>query len=112
LTFFFVNISFCDPDFDEIQLQENASVILGKRKGLSTSIKHDFPGLAVIGGFYRLFLVCFSAAYKKKLPFDIVKLSHDVCNYISVAKEQVELKEFQNFLQVAEHQILCPWTTK
>ena len=91
---------------------DNASVMLGKRNGLATLIKNDLPWLAVIGCVCHSFSLCSSAACKK-LPSDIVQFSHDIYNYISgSAKRQAELKEFQHFLQVAEHQLLYPCATR
>ena len=38
MTFFFVNVSFCDFDSDEMQFQDIASIMLGKQNGPATLI--------------------------------------------------------------------------
>ncbi|XP_017483293.1 PREDICTED: uncharacterized protein LOC108372153 isoform X2 [Rhagoletis zephyria] len=85
---------------------DNASVMVGKRKGIAALLREDNPNLFSIGCTCHSIHLCASAA-GKVLPAGLEILTRNIYLYFAhSAKRQVEFKEFQEYFSVSRHKIL------
>lgn len=91
---------------------DNASVMMGKFKGVQARLKEVNPNIFVIGCICHSISLCSSAA-ARKLPNEIEDFVRDVYNYLSCSsKRLMEFKEFQEYVNLKPHKILRPCQTR
>lgn len=91
---------------------DNASVMMGKKKGVQALFKRDNPSMLVTGCVCHSLHLCASAACLK-LPSTVEDLARDVYNYIGGSpKRLVNFETVQCLAQVPVHRLLRPSQTR
>ncbi|CAG9763422.1 unnamed protein product [Ceutorhynchus assimilis] len=91
---------------------DGASNMVGMRNSLVSRLQESIPGIFTVKCICHSFHLC--ACYAcQKLPEEVEQLTREVYNYFSNSPKRVEeLKEFQEFVNVAPAKILHPSQTR
>ncbi|XP_050516405.1 uncharacterized protein LOC126891268 [Diabrotica virgifera virgifera] len=91
---------------------DGASNMVGIRNSLVSRLQENIPGIFTVKCICHSFHLCASYACKK-LPEEVEQLTREVYNFFANSPKRVEeLKEFQEFVNVAPAKILHPSQTR
>ncbi|XP_015189741.1 PREDICTED: uncharacterized protein LOC107073561, partial [Polistes dominula] len=91
---------------------DGCNAMIGKHNVVRTRFKDSCPNIYIMTCICHSLHLCSSKACDA-IPFDCEKLFHSIYNHFSSScKRQHEFKQYQQFLELKSHKILCPVETR